>query len=83
MGKGRPKGYSPYTYISYEELGDWVGRKTRVKVSRAWLDDLRGSPAPSTPTPEAPPRSMEEILCDSPEEPSPKIEFNLTTFDNE
>lgn len=85
MGKGRPKGYSPYTDISYEELGDWVGRKTRVKVSRAWLDDLRGSPDPSKAITTEKHRSIEEILCPStePEEIQPKIEFNLTTFDNE
>ena len=83
MGKGRPKGYSPYAYIEYKELGELIGRNPIIKVSRSWLESLEGSPASSTPIPEAPPRSMEEILCDSPEEPAPKIEFNLTTFDNE
>ena len=93
MGKGRPKGYSPYTDISYEELGDWVGRKTMVKVSRAWLDDLRGSPDPSKAITTEEHRSINDILrgnpeaipCPStePQEIQPKIEFNLTTFDNE
>ena len=49
MGKGRPKGYSPYVEISYEELGDWVGRKSMVKVSRAWLEALKCPPAPPSP----------------------------------
>ena len=71
MGKGRPKGYSPY--------------KTMVKVSRAWLDDLRGSSDPSKPLTKGESRSIEEILCTSPptEEVQPKIEFNLTNFDDE
>ncbi len=74
MGKGRPKGYSPYVEISYEELGDWIGRKTMVKVSRAWLDTLRGSPAPSSPSSEA------EHFPSTPiqEEALPKIEYTLT-----
>ena len=70
MGKGRPKGYSPYVEVSYEELGDWVGRKSAVKVSRAWLDALRCPSASSSPIIEAktPPKSPEY------EEISPKIE---------
>lgn len=42
MKRGRPKGYSPYTEISYEELADWVGRKTKVPVSKKWLQTLMG-----------------------------------------
>ena len=42
MKRGRPKGYSPYTEISYEELADWVGRKTKVPVSKKWLQALMG-----------------------------------------
>ena len=41
--RGRPKGYSPYTEISYEELADWVGRKTKVPVSKKWLQSLMGT----------------------------------------
>ena len=40
MKKGRPKGYSPYVEMSYEELGDYVGRLAMVKVSRASLESL-------------------------------------------
>lgn len=40
MKKGRPKGYSPYVEMSYEELGDYVGRLALVKVSRTWLESL-------------------------------------------
>lgn len=40
MNRGRPKGYTPYTEISYEELGDWVGRKTNVSVCKKWLESL-------------------------------------------
>ena len=40
MSRGRPKGYSPYIDITYEELGDYLGRKSFVKVGKAWLDEL-------------------------------------------
>jgi hypothetical protein len=69
MGKGRPKGYSPYAEISYEELGDWVGRKSAVKVSRAWLDALRCPSAPSSP--------IIDAKTPEPEEIAPTIEYNL------
>lgn len=42
MKRGRPKGYSPYIEIGYEELADWVGRKTKVPVPRKWLQALMG-----------------------------------------
>lgn len=42
MKRGRPKGYSPYIEIGYEELADWVGRKTKVPVPRKWLQTLMG-----------------------------------------
>lgn len=42
MKRGRPKGYSPYVEIGYEELADWVGRKTKVPVPRKWLQALMG-----------------------------------------
>ena len=40
MKKGRPKGDSPYIEITYEELGDYVGRKSIVKVSKTWLESM-------------------------------------------
>ena len=40
MTRGRPKGYSPYIEIRYEELADWVGRKTKIPVSKKWLESL-------------------------------------------
>lgn len=72
MKRGRPKGYSPYIEISYEELADWVGRKTKVPVSKKWLDSLMGT----------------ENVIDKPIEVShndveSKIEYTLTQFDNE
>ncbi len=42
MKRGRPKGYSPYVEIRYEELADWVGRKTKVPVPRKWIQALMG-----------------------------------------
>jgi hypothetical protein len=37
MSVGRKKGYSPLIEISYDELGDWVGKKAKVVVSKNWL----------------------------------------------
>lgn len=47
MKKGRPKGYSPYVEMSYEELGDYVGKLAIVKVSRAWLESLTKETLPA------------------------------------
>lgn len=72
MKRGRPKGYSPYIEISYEELADWVGRKTKVPVSKKWLEALMG---------------VENVVDKQPEVSSndieSKIEYTLTQFDNE
>ena len=40
MKRGRPKGYSPYVDVTYEELGNYLGAKGVVKVSRVWLESL-------------------------------------------
>lgn len=39
MSKGRPKAYQS---ITYEELGDYVGNRGLVKVSKSWLNTLMG-----------------------------------------
>ena len=72
MKKGRPKGYSPYAEISYGELGDWLGKKSLVKVSKAWLESLVNQAVVT----ESPP------VVPLPEEES-KIEFTLTDLNNE
>ena len=80
MKKGRPKGYSPYTSISYEELGDWVGRKTKILVSKKWLESLVEDPTESNIKPQL---NTELIIKEEPdvaEEEQPKIEYNLTQF---
>ena len=74
MKRGRPKGYSPYIDITYDELGDWVGRKTIVKVSRAWLEDLTKQPDQSYQPP--PP-----FLGSSKVEEA-KIEFQITDLND-
>lgn len=73
MKKGRPKGYSPYASISYEELGDWVGRKTKVLVSKKWLDTLIEEPIESELKTQLKTESVAE-------EEQPKIEYKLTHF---
>ena len=76
MKRGRPKGYSPYTEIAYEELSDWVGRKTKVPVSKKWLDSLMG-------------KDSEDFSVDEADEPchnsdiESKIEYTLTQFEDE
>jgi hypothetical protein len=74
MKRGRPKGYSPYTEISYEELGDWVGKKTKVPVSKKWLEMLMGT-------------ESQDLSLDISEETNDniesKIEYTLTKFDDE
>ena len=76
MKRGRPKGYSPYIEIGYEELADWVGRKTKVPVSKKWLESLMGNDSESFPLDKA-----EEPCHDSDIES--KIEYTLTQFNNE
>jgi hypothetical protein len=74
MSRGRPKGYSPYVEISYEELGDWVGRKSKVVVCKKWLDSITDhdyiSPIQQEP-------SGSKVIS---EEEIPKIEYTLTQF---
>lgn len=80
MKRGRPKGYNPYTEISYEELSDWVGRKTKVPVSKKWLQSLMG---------EADSSEKEDIPLDNDNKATyskdidSKIEYTLTNFNNE
>jgi hypothetical protein len=80
MKRGRPKGYNPYTEISYEELSDWVGRKTKVPVSKKWLQSLMGEDNSS---------QKEDISLDNDSEATyskdidSKIEYTLTNFNNE
>ncbi len=73
MKRGRPKGYTPYTEISYEELADWVGRKTKVPVSKKWLQALMGEDCDL---------DNNTIETDSPtQESEAKIEYTLTNFE--
>lgn len=74
MKRGRPKGYSPYTEISYEELGDWVGKKTKVPVSKKWLEMLMGA--------ESQDLSL-DISQETNDDIESKIEYTLTKFDDE
>lgn len=71
---GRKKGYSPYyTHITYEELSDWVGCKTKIPVNKRWLASLMGEDFEES-----------EKILDNPEKEDyssdnkPKVEFTLT-----
>ena len=68
MKRGRPKGYTPYTEVTYAELGEWVGVKARVRVSRAWWESVTGESEPSSPIVE---NNKEKT------EVEPKIEYKL------
>lgn len=71
MSRGRPKGYSPYIDITYEELGDYLGRKSFVKVGKAWLDELLARSASSNGC-----EAEEDIKKMNKDED--KIEYNIT-----
>ena len=71
MSKGRPKAYES---ITYEELGDYVGKKGVVKVSKPWLDSIMGEIAPQKAQ-EAPSK-----LAEPEPETHPVIEYTLTKF---
>lgn len=71
MKRGRPKGYSPYIEIRYEELADWVGRKTKVPVSKKWLQALMGEDEEDEKMLDSPP--TQEYSKDVEQ----KIEYNL------
>jgi len=68
VSRGRPKGYKPYLDISYGDLGDWIGVKGRVRVSRAWWESITGESEPNSPIVED---SVQE------KEVEPKIEYKL------
>ena len=83
MKRGRPKGYSPYAEISYEELADYVGRKTLVKVCKSWLEDLvEATQANSLVYQEhIKHETKQPIEQQSQQYEQPKIEYELTTFE--
>ena len=69
MKRGRPKGYSPYIEIRYEDLSDWVGKKTKIPVSKKWLEALMGEPLDFEPTIPSPNKSLNKDA---------KIEYTIT-----
>tara|TARA_A100001037_G_C14661727_1_gene419163 strand:- start:276 stop:512 length:237 start_codon:yes stop_codon:yes gene_type:complete len=78
MKRGRPKGYSPYITIPYEELADFVGKKTLVKVCKKWIEEL----IEQTTEVEYEPIKIAQQPSQPPKEET-KIEYKLTTFDND
>jgi len=74
MNRGRPKGHSPYVEISYEELGDWVGKKSKVLVSKKWLDSIVDQEYIS-PIEEP---SYSKVVNEEPKKPT--IEYTITKF---
>ena len=76
--RGRKKGYCPYVDITYESLGDYLGKKGIVRVSKAWLETLgyEISEAQEITTPQI---ILTEKQSNKVEEES-KIEYKLTHF---
>jgi len=73
MKRGRPKGYSPYIEIRYEDLSDWVGKKTKIPVSKKWLEALMGE------TLEVPSfTNKEPNQIKKPSEKDTRIEYTVT-----
>ncbi len=79
MKRGRPKGYSPYINISYEDLADFVGRKTLVKVGSTWLEELIKQTNSDQPDAIDEAEAKKILVREKIEQP--KIEYELTTFD--
>jgi hypothetical protein len=85
MKRGRPKGYSPYVEVSYQDLSDYVGKKTLIKVCKTWMEDLVIQNRQES-------NFIENLLGDTEQQPmsyeqpktkieQPKIEYELTTFE--
>ena len=79
MKRGRPKGYNPYIEISYAELGEWVGQKGKVQVSKKWFDFLSGD-SEDMPIDDV---KEQDSSSDRTSIDAPKIEYSITTFNNE
>lgn len=77
--RGRKKGYCPYVDITYESLGDYLGKKGLVRVSRSWLESLGYEISESNQiiVPEV---ILKEKESNKVEEES-KIEYKLTHFE--
>lgn len=75
MKRGRPKGLNSYIEMTYEELGDYVGKKAIVKVSRKWFDFLKGEEN-NTPT-------NNVNLLEEEEKKYPPIAYTVTNFNDE
>lgn len=68
--RGRPKGHSPYISVPYDELGDWLGRKSKVLVCRKWYNKISED---SDGEVEEKPKQKVSLLDEE-----PKIEYTLT-----
>ena len=71
--RGRKKGSTCFVDLTYEALGDFVGRKGVVKVSKAWLESLGGEPSLGAPF----------VMSNPDTEHEDKIQYTLTDLNNE
>ena len=81
MKRGRPKGYSPYVEISYEDLADYVGRKTLIKVCKTWIEDPAEQAHSSNNLFSLSKQShAEDVHEEEANQEQPKIEYAITNF---
>ena len=66
MKKGRPP---VYIDITYEDLGDYIGRKGIVRVSKSWIEPIMGLLSKDSSTAPPPPQET-------------NIEFKITDLND-
>ena len=72
-GSGRKKGSNSFVRVTFETLGEYIGQKTPILVSRVWLENLGISSG-----------SGEKVKLElTEEEKSDKILFQLNNFNEE
>ena len=71
--RGRKKGSTCFVDLTYEQLGDYVGRKAIVKVSKVWLETLVSDNSSIVHLGREPASAENED----------KIQYTLTNFNNE
>jgi hypothetical protein len=85
MKRGRPKGYTPYIEMTQKELSHWIGKKTKIPISRKWLefimgDDISNYIVDDVSENEYDNSTIETQTENEPIENESKIEYNLTKF---
>lgn len=79
--RGRPIGI---VEISYEDLGDWVGRKTKIPILKKWLEPIIGDDLDDFSVDITSKKCQNQVSqSDEQSEIESKIEYTLTNFNDE